>query len=122
MKVGGDKASTVSANGYRAFPRQLSTKLVFGVSTIASGRSSVISVPRASRSSSVWLDVDTHMGSITRGGRDGSALSMRAVARTTSALASMPVSIAAASISLRADRSCKLRMGYGPSYTDSKTP
>ena len=53
--------------------------------------SSVISAPRASCSSSVWPDVDTHTRSIIRSGRDSSALNMRAVARTTSALARMPV-------------------------------
>jgi hypothetical protein len=40
------------------------------------------------------------MGSITSGGREGSALSMRAVSRTTFALASMPVLMAAALIHL----------------------
>ena len=42
-----------------------------------------------------------------RGGRDGSALSMRAVARTTSALASMSVLMAVTLISLSTDRSCR---------------
>jgi hypothetical protein len=66
-----------------------------------------MSAPRASRSRSVWPDVEMHTGSITRAGiGEGSALRVCATARTTSALASMPVLMAATSMSPRTDRSC----------------
>ena len=89
-----------------------SASVVFGVSTVARGRSSSMSTSSASfcESRSEWPDVDTQTGSSTSDGgdcRDGSrALRVCLTVRIMSALASIPVLMAATLISSKTDRSC----------------
>lgn len=92
-----------------------SASAVFGVSTVARGRSSSMSASSASFCGwrSAWPDVDTQTGSSTSGGDggdcwdDGSmALRICPTVRIMSALASMPVLMAAMLMSSRIDRIC----------------
>ena len=97
---------------WRCTRSSASASVVFGVSSVARGMSSCMSASSASCSESarsVWPDVDTQTGSSTSGGcvERNRALRVRATVRTMSALASMPVLMAATSMSSNTDLSCK---------------